>query len=289
MWFRVDDRLPDHAKVRMLGRARLAAIGLWSLCGAWSGRNGTDGFIPRTVVRQYDAKLRTVPHLVRVGLWSETTRNGEPGWLFHDWPDWQPTAAAIEEVRRSRAEAGRRGGVRSGETRRSKTEASASKQTEANTNPEPEPEPEPLATDVASQGAPRKRGAARERATRIPDDFAVSADLAAWARAEAPDVDQRAETAKFVDYWRAKAGRDATKVDWQGTWRNWMRRAQENAANRRASRRFTPDARPTATDKIAALQAMKTGGSPSTSARFVDPGPTASHGALALDYGGGYR
>ncbi|MCA1440457.1 hypothetical protein I6F07_09570 [Ensifer sp. IC4062] len=34
-----------------------------------------------------------------------------------------------------------------------------------------------------------------------------------------------AEFEKFRDYWCAKAGREATKLDWQATWRNWIRNA----------------------------------------------------------------
>jgi hypothetical protein len=80
-----------------------------------------------------------------------------------------------------------------------------------------------LATPPASL-----REAAAKRGTRIPDDFAVTAEMVAWARENAPQVNGSYETAKFVDYWRAKAGRDATKTDWIGTWRNWMRKAQED-------------------------------------------------------------
>lgn len=29
----------------------------------------------------------------------------------------------------------------------------------------------------------------------------------------------------FTDYWQAKTGKDATKMDWNATWRNWIRRA----------------------------------------------------------------
>ena len=29
----------------------------------------------------------------------------------------------------------------------------------------------------------------------------------------------------FTDYWNAKTGQDATKRDWDATWRNWIRRA----------------------------------------------------------------
>jgi len=35
------------------------------------------------------------------------------------------------------------------------------------------------------------------------------------------------ETDKFRDYWLAKSGRDATKVDWNATWKNWLRKAAE--------------------------------------------------------------
>jgi hypothetical protein len=108
---------------------------------------------------------------------------------------------------------------------------------------------------VASQKSPypvprggaarRPRAQARERGTRLPDDFAVTAELVAWASENTPGIDGRYETAKFVDYWRGKTGQAATKLDWPGTWRNWMRKAHERAGP--AWR--TPGARPTADDK----------------------------------------
>ena len=36
------------------------------------------------------------------------------------------------------------------------------------------------------------------------------------------------EAAKFRDYWIAKSGKDATKLDWSATWRNWIRRVVES-------------------------------------------------------------
>lgn len=53
-----------------------------------------------------------------------------------------------------------------------------------------------------------------------------------------------AELEKFTDFWRAKAGADACKLDWDATWRNWVRRAAESRPNARASPsqgRFSPD------------------------------------------------
>lgn len=96
----------------------------------------------------------------------------------------------------------------------------------ASPNPVLQNSPDPVPRDAAS---PRPRTSARERGTRLPDDFAVTAEMVAWAQHETPGIDGRYETAKFVDYWRAKSGRDATKLDWPGTWRNWMRKASERA------------------------------------------------------------
>jgi hypothetical protein len=66
---------------------------------------------------------------------------------------------------------------------------------------------------------------ARKRASRIPDPFVVTAEMRAWAALEVPGLDVDGHTREFVDYWRAKSGKDASKADWVATWRNWMRRA----------------------------------------------------------------
>lgn len=71
------------------------------------------------------------------------------------------------------------------------------------------------------------RVAKTKRGTRIPDDFTVTPAMVQWAREKVPHVDGRLETEKFINYWRAKSGKDATKVDWEATWRNWMLNAAE--------------------------------------------------------------
>lgn len=77
-----------------------------------------------------------------------------------------------------------------------------------------------------------KRGARPQKAAgcRLPDDFAPDLD---WAVSNGlqPQV-ALVEAAKFRDYWSAKAGRDAVKLDWAATWRNWVRRALESAPRR---------------------------------------------------------
>ena len=54
----------------------------------------------------------------------------------------------------------------------------------------------------------------------LPDDWKPDA-IAAGVPVGAVDLEGR----KFRDYWVAKTGKDATKMDWQATWRNWCRNA----------------------------------------------------------------
>ncbi len=63
------------------------------------------------------------------------------------------------------------------------------------------------------------------RAHRLPADWHPAVDMAVWARKERPDVDLALEVAKFRDYWTSKSGKDAAKLDWFATWRNWIRSA----------------------------------------------------------------
>lgn len=64
------------------------------------------------------------------------------------------------------------------------------------------------------------------RGTRLPLDFVLTAEWGEWALQEqktwSPEhVHKVAE--KFADHWRAAPGSRGTKLDWQATWRNWVR------------------------------------------------------------------
>lgn len=132
MYFKVDDCFAEHPKVLKLGRGMFTAIGVWTLCGTWVSRYETDGFIPRAAVRRLGCDSRAVKRLVECEFWTEEEREGVRGYRFVDWDQWQPSRARMDEIRRSRREAGQRGGRRSGESRRSKAEANASRLLEAN-------------------------------------------------------------------------------------------------------------------------------------------------------------
>jgi hypothetical protein len=97
----------------------------------------------------------------------------------------------------------------------------------------PPAESAPVTVNEPPKNSPSEssaRAKAAKRGTRIPDDFAVTAEMVAWARQRCPNVNGKHETEKFTNYWQAKAGQAATKLDWPATWRNWMLSAEERAA-----------------------------------------------------------
>lgn len=78
--------------------------------------------------------------------------------------------------------------------------------------------------DKEERVSSRKRA---DRATRIADG---------WTPRPEPDLVQAVggqrqadrELDRFRDYWTAQPGAKGRKVDWQATWRNWLRRAADN-------------------------------------------------------------
>jgi len=57
---------------------------------------------------------------------------------------------------------------------------------------------------------------------RLPADWRPDPRDRQYALDKGLDPDEVAES--FTDYWHAKAGRDANKLDWHATWRTWCRR-----------------------------------------------------------------
>lgn len=68
-----------------------------------------------------------------------------------------------------------------------------------------------------------RHDASRSRGSRIPPDWKPSEILEAWARKERPDLDYGQLVAKFLDYWSAVPGARGCKLDWDATFRNFVR------------------------------------------------------------------
>jgi hypothetical protein len=110
--FRIHESAPEHPKLRAAG---LAAAGLWSMAGAHSMKEGTDGWVPAYWVGTWPSGKRYAGVLVKVGLWTVEARNGIPGYRFHDFLDYQRSAKRIEEEREKARQ--RMAALRSGQSK----------------------------------------------------------------------------------------------------------------------------------------------------------------------------
>lgn len=187
-WVRLDEAFPDHPKVVTAG-----PLAAWlHVCAlAYCNRFLTDGFIPYAQVGRLvdftgvfideDGGLAVdgdgrgahqadpyemAERLVDVGIWEQ--RRG--GFAIHDFLDFQPSRAEVEAQRKVKSDAGKLGGRKSGESRRSRSEAGTEAQPEAETKqgrsrsqppteaggeangqakPKPDPDPDPESLDVS--------------------------------------------------------------------------------------------------------------------------------------------
>lgn len=231
-WFKVDDKFHSHVKA---ARAGVDTLGLWVICGSWAADQLTDGFVPAYIALRFDPKARSkATRLVAAGLWDDATKDGEKGWQFHDWDDMQPVRTEVEAKRHAEREKKRRWrekAARDAEGRYTSGDADVStgdspRDTTGDSRVRPlgsPPVPDPTRPDPTR---PKERGAAQKRGHRLPDDWQPTPELLAWAATQFPTIDAGMETDKFRDHWHAKTGRDATKLDWALTWKNWIRNSK---------------------------------------------------------------
>lgn len=145
---KLDDAMPHHPKVMAAG-PNAFALDVAGIC--YSNKHATDGFIAAASLPAVFPALpnpkRWAQKLVDVGRWVEV----DGGWRIHDVSDYQPTAAEQKELSKKRAQAGRKGGLASGEAR-TKQDASDSEPTgkqDASTEGNPDPtRPDPEATSA---------------------------------------------------------------------------------------------------------------------------------------------
>jgi hypothetical protein len=105
MWVKVDDGFPEHHKVLTAGEllgtngtGRVLATWLEALC--YANRHLTDGFISEAVARRFHCDKNPV-EVMRV-MTHRTVRLMEKkdgGWQFHDYHQYQPSKAQVEEKR----------------------------------------------------------------------------------------------------------------------------------------------------------------------------------------------
>lgn len=66
----------------------------------------------------------------------------------------------------------------------------------------------------------------------------MTSEMLAWAGEKAPAVNLDRETERFSDHFK---GTGEPKADWPATWRNWMRRAQDDLERRGLAKSVNKD------------------------------------------------
>lgn len=90
--FTVEDSLHSHPKAL---EASLAAIGLWTLAGSWSGDHRKDGFVSDRAVESLSrGSVELADELVAAGLW----KRAKGGYRFHQWEQRNPTASEADRI-----------------------------------------------------------------------------------------------------------------------------------------------------------------------------------------------
>jgi uncharacterized protein YdaU (DUF1376 family) len=94
-----------------------------------------------------------------------------------------------------------------------------------------QPEPEPEESKREANASPKTK-----RGSRLSPDWFLPMEWGEWAVSQGLDPGTiRSEADRFRDYWCAKPGQHGVKLDWQATWRNWIRSAKDRGnANRNA-------------------------------------------------------
>ena len=63
----------------------------------------------------------------------------------------------------------------------------------------------------------------QSRGTRLPADWLPSEDQIQFCKTHRTDLSPQTTADRFRDYWSAQPGAKGLKLDWDATWRNWVR------------------------------------------------------------------
>jgi len=229
-WIESHDELPTHPKTaklaRRIGTSKPAAVGHLHFLWWWCLTHRPDGWL-----RNMDAD-----DIADAAGWEGdadafVAALADSGWLdydqdvgdyfVHDWWDGAGKTIkrrkfATERQRKARDADGFASDSRDshGDVTRD-THASHGADSDSDSDRDKKPK---------SGTSSRKRA---DRATRLPDG---------WTPKPEPDLIKAVggqhqadrQLDRFRDYWTAQPGTKGRKVDWQATWRNWLRRTAED-------------------------------------------------------------
>lgn len=134
---------------------------------------------------------------------------------------------AIDEVSNrnrlsvERESAGRRGGFESGKVRSKSLNPNETGEAIASSKTKQIREEK-----IREEGKEETNVSSKKRGTRIPDEW--KPDLEFSRREGVDGATSMREAEKFRDFWNAQPGAKGIKLDWDATWRNWIRKVADD-------------------------------------------------------------
>lgn len=236
-WAKLDDKFIRHPKVFGLsdGAFRLHISGIVYAC-----EFETDGQIDAGLLRMLTRNESLVDELVAARLWDTVAG----GWEIHDFLDWNPSKATLHEKRVQAKK--RMNSVRTkGEPRENKSRTAREQRANPGTGRDGSTSGSCSGSEKPTEG--KVVSVTAGKVARRLDPEWEPADLTAEQLAELGLTQREASghLPHFRDHWAA--AKDGARVDWQATWRNWLRspyRKQERASGQhRVSSAMTPHQR----------------------------------------------
>ena len=116
-WVRLDTSMPDNPKIlgMLTERAGKAAAFVWVCCMCYSGKHGTDGFIPREALSRVNGTTAEMRLLVQ----HSALKVVPGGWLIPGWDEFQ---LSDEDAKKRREKAQKAAAVRWSKAETAKSE-----------------------------------------------------------------------------------------------------------------------------------------------------------------------
>lgn len=211
-WFKVDDKFHASEEVMSIPLAqRAAAIGLWTLAGAWSSDHLKNGYVPTTHLETWGGTVEMAVVLVTAKLW---TRSGKSGFQFRNWEKWQITREQVEANRER--ERDKKAGWR------------AAKAAKSGAGPEgvpggqfARPQLVPSIPTRPDPTRPIEEAKASSRESTLPSDWAPTAEHYAKAKELRVDIVREAEAFRL----HAET-HDRKAVRWNAAFTSWLNKAK---------------------------------------------------------------
>lgn len=226
-WLRLYREAVHRPKI---GRLSMDDRGFWATCLMLSDDEGALPSIADIAwtLRLSEDAVRDVymASLVRHDLVTRDVTEDVTTYRLHDWHEHQhasdgdPTAKERKQRQREREKA-----QKSAVTRDVTVTSQASHADVTRTDTDTDKE----RSIVAAQARPAPKATRWKAGDEIPAGWLAEANQIR-SKAGLTPVDPALEAARFVDFWAAKSGKDATKADWHATWRNWIRNSRGGAS-----------------------------------------------------------